>query len=100
MVAPSKHHKPARQKVHARRPRKLRTGRLSAPAPLSVLQPSVGEVIPKEDEEPRPEDLAKEEETLKTEGPKPVAVVAGAEAEEPAGPRARERSSYDGDTAI
>jgi RNA polymerase primary sigma factor len=55
---------------------------------------------PPEDEEPKPEDLAKEEQEIsKLAEVDDAAIVAGAEAEAVPG-RGRERSSYDGDTAI
>src|SRR6266853_5178385 len=102
MVAQSKHHKAARRKQHSRaRPRKAHAGRLSAPPPLAPARIAPEEEeIPKEDEEPKPEDLAKEEETLKAAEPDAVPLVMGALSEEAAGPRTRDRSSYDGDTAI
>lgn len=53
---------------------------------------------PVEEEEPKAEDLAKEEEALKAE-PLETVPIPGAEPEEP-GTARRERSSYDGDTAI
>jgi len=58
------------------------------------------EIPPRDDEEPKPEDLAKEEEALKAQGPEEAVVIAEAEAVEPANARTRERTSYDGDTAI
>ena len=57
------------------------------------------EDFPKEDEEPKPEDLAKEEEALKAEEAEAAARLA-IEADGHAEPKGRERSSYDGDTAI
>jgi RNA polymerase primary sigma factor len=102
MVAHSKNHKPARRKPHVRE----RHPRLAKPKPVAVqpvpqLQPArpavEDEEIIRDDEEPKPEDLAKEEEALKAEE---AAAAAAAEAEDHAGPQARERSSYDGDTAI
>jgi RNA polymerase primary sigma factor len=98
MVAQSKNHKPARRKEPTRNPRKTHRGRLSAVPPPLVISPRPvpqEEENPKEDEEPKAEDLAKEEEAIKAE----EAAVTRA-AEEPAAVRARERSSYDGDTAI
>jgi len=53
-----------------------------------------------DDEEPKPEDLAKEEEALKAQETEETAVETAAETEEHVEPRVRERSSYDGDTAI
>jgi len=101
MVAHSKHHKPARRKQPRRHSRKRPVARLSAPASMPPHRPVVQEEAPpREDEEPKPEDLAKEEEALKAQGPELALVVAGVEAEEPAHARSRERTSYDGDTAI
>jgi RNA polymerase primary sigma factor len=71
-----------------------RPAREIAPPPAPAAPPE--DEIPSEEEEPKPEDLAKEEEALKADqqpAPEP-------EPEEPAAGRARERSSYDGDTAI
>ena len=76
------------------------SGRLSAPAALpSVRQPATQEVqeVRREDAEPKPEELAKEEEALKAQVSEQTTAVP--EPEE-AAPRIRERSSYDGDTAI
>src|SRR5512143_3426069 len=98
MVAHSKHHKTARKPVKpAGRPR----GRKPAePPPLPVSRPLVkSEDFDKDDDEPRPEDLAKEEEALKAEEAAEQAAAAQ-EPDEHAEPRSRERSSYDGDTAI
>ena len=98
MVAQSKQHKTARRKQHERRPRKATAVRSNSPAALLVPRPAMEQELPKDDEEPKPEDLAKEEEALKSPEPEEAAVVA--EAEEPANRRVRDRSSYDGDTAI
>src|SRR5262249_53053963 len=103
MVAHSKHHKPARRKSASRPARKGPATRLSAHQPLPEVRPPVvqEEEIPKDDEEPRPEDLAKEEEALKTqEAEEAAAATAAQETEEATGTRGRERASYDGDTAI
>lgn len=104
MVAHIKQQKAKEQKA----PRKLRSG--AAPVKKPQLSPSrpplqepeppkddeelKPEILATEDEEPKPEDLAKEEAALKAE-----------EAEEAQNAEAelahkRERSSYDGDTAI
>ncbi len=104
MVAQSKHHKVVRQKTH-RRSAKSVGGRLDAePAPAlrSRIAPPVepAEDLAKDDEEPKPEDLAKEEEALKAEEAEEQAAAAHEPTEEHLEPRARERSSYDGDTAI
>ncbi len=102
MVAHSKNHKPARRKQNNRHPHKHHGGsRLSAPAPLPLPRPPVAEEeSPKDDEEPKPEDLAKEEEAIKAQEAEEAVAVANPEAEEHAAARTRERSSYDGDTAI
>ena len=100
MVAHSKHHKPSRTKAQSR-PAKHPIGRGHPPADLPVVRPTLKEdEPPQEDEEPKPEDLAKEEEALKAEEAEEAAAAAGPAAEETAEHRARERSSYDGDTAI
>jgi len=103
MVAHSKLHKPTRRKN--RRHEQLR-GRKNKPvvlqdAPqLAPPRPAMDEDdFPKDDEEPKPEDLAKEEEALKAEEAAAAVAVPEPEIEEHA-PRGRERSSYDGDTAI
>jgi RNA polymerase primary sigma factor len=103
MAAQTKH-KANRRKTLRRRPAHPRLGskhktprltparRAAVPAPVAVAA-QVGD-----EDERKPGDLANEEEALKTERPEEVAVPAGAE--EVAEPRARKRSSYDGDTAI
>jgi len=100
MVAHNKHRKLARAKEkphHAAQAQRARTPVLPALAPPRPAPPE--EDFPKdEDEEPRPEDLAKEEEALKAEEAE-AAVTPVPEPEEPLGAR-RERTSYDGDTAI
>ena len=69
MVAQSKRHKPARRKepVRTGKPRTRPGGRGSALA--TRRPPVVEEELPKDDEEPKPEDLAKEEEALKAQDP-------------------------------
>jgi len=69
---------------------------------LSKPQVAAVEVTPSVDEEAEPklEELAKEEETVKAEEVEEAVAVAEVETEEPLAPRERERSSYDGDTAI
>ncbi len=52
-----------------------------------------------EDREPKAEELAKED-TVRPEEVEETTVVADSEGDEAAAPRERERSSYDGDTAI
>ena len=101
MVAHSKHHKPARQKNH-QLPRKGPLSRAENPAELPALRPPPikEEEPPQEDEEPKPEDLAKEEEALKAEEAEEAQQQLIPAGEESAEHRSRERSSYDGDTAI
>jgi RNA polymerase primary sigma factor len=64
-------------------------------APPRAKAPSVPILPSSEDEEPKPEELAKEEAAAKA-----AEAAARAEAESPAVIRARERTAYDGDTAI
>ena len=73
-----------------RKPRKLTVPR-SAEAPVTDL--------PGEDVEPQPEDLTKEE-PVKPEEVEEATAVVEADSEESLAPRERERSGYDGDTAI
>src|SRR5260221_2949897 len=99
MVGNSKHEKPARRKQKSRHKRKPRAPRLRVPAQMPPLRPAPQEEeLPRDDEEPKPEDLVKEEEALKTQAREEAVVIV--EAEEPANARTRERTSYDGDTAI
>jgi len=99
MVAHSKQHKIARKERNARH--KARPGRslASADLPLVRAEPKEDE-FPKDDEEPKPDDLAKEEEALKAEEAEAAAGRAEPEADGHPEPRGRERSAYDGDTAI
>ncbi len=99
MVAHTKTHRKKRQVkravLHARPGRrKLTSGPVLAPArlPLSQPEPSL------DDDEPKPEDLAKEEEIKPEELDEAVAKTI--QDPDPADGRTRERSSYDGDTAI
>ena len=95
MVAQAKHHKSTRPRerprTHSARNAKTR----KSPALPTVRPATEVDELSKDDEEPRPEDLAKEEEALKAEE-----AEAQPELEEPTEPRGRERTSYDGDTAI
>jgi RNA polymerase primary sigma factor len=108
MVAHSKQHKPLRQKNnHHQQAHKPGSNRLHPSPDLTILRTPAKEKeeteddFPKEDEEPRPEDLAKEEEALKAEEAEEASrAAAEAEGDGHAEPRGRERSSYDGDTAI
>ncbi|HWX22222.1 MAG TPA: sigma-70 family RNA polymerase sigma factor [Candidatus Binatia bacterium] len=99
MVAQAKHHKAVRRKERPR-PRGTRHAKAhKAPPVLSVTRPpAMPEEFPKDDEEPKPEDLAKEEEALKAEEAGEAATPP--ESEETIEARGRERTSYDGDTAI
>ncbi|HWI58458.1 MAG TPA: sigma-70 factor domain-containing protein, partial [Bacillota bacterium] len=103
MVAQTKHRKVTRHKnghrakaPAARKPQPKASA--AAPPPVKEEELPQEEELLKEEEEPKPEDLAKEEEALKAEEAAPA--LPGAEAEEPVDTRGRERSSYDGDTAI
>lgn len=101
MVAHSKHTK---NNGHKEKPHRLQkpAHRAAIAAPLPLPRPPAKEDdFPKEDEEPRPEDLAKEEEELKAEEAQEAAArAAEAESGENVANRTRERTSYDGDTAI
>jgi RNA polymerase primary sigma factor len=95
MVAHAKQHKPARTKHrppahHHAAPRKA----IAPGKPASARSPVKEETPPRDDEEPRPEDLAKEE-VIKPEELERATALPAEEA-----PRERERSTYDGDTAI
>jgi len=100
MVAQTKNRKLLRRKPQPRERARARAGKgLLSARPPAPARPPVEDDLPKDDEEPKPEDLAKEEEALKAEE------TAGSrattrEAEEHVEQRVRDRSSYDGDTAI
>jgi RNA polymerase primary sigma factor len=100
MVAHTKNHKTARRKGHHRSPKRA-AGRLLAAPTLLAARPVAGkdEDFPRDDEEPKPEDLAKEEEALKAEEVAETTAVQDPEGEESSAGR-RERTAYDGDTAI
>jgi RNA polymerase primary sigma factor len=93
-------------KRHPVKRRKPRQPLRRAPAPkahkLTKPRPAARKVtpLPSEETEPKPEELAKEEEAVKPEEVEVAAAAAEIEHEEPLAPRERERSSYDGDTAI
>jgi RNA polymerase primary sigma factor len=94
MVAQAKHLKAKRSKTTAHRSKA--NGREKKPAsPLRAIISPVPTLISSEDEEPKPEDLAKEEAAAKA-----AEAAARAEAETSTINRARERTAYDGDTAI
>jgi RNA polymerase primary sigma factor len=98
MVVHIKHHKVKRRKLRQPLPPApaSKARKLAKPLPAAVeVTPS-----PAEEEDPKPEELAKEEETVKAEEVEETIAVAEAETEEAVAPRERERSSYDGDTAI
>lgn len=91
------HLKDHRPLGHGGRQERRRTlGGPSVAEPLEVKE----DEFTKEDEEPKPEELAKEEEALKAEEAESSAAVAVVPETEEAGTRGRERTSYDGDTAI
>ena len=99
MVAHAKNHKKRRQKKpHPRRG--ARNSKIRPALKLPVVRPPAPPVesddVPKDAEEPTAEDLAREEAEAKAEAEKVIVVR---EPEEPH-PRARDRSAYDGDTAI
>jgi RNA polymerase primary sigma factor len=100
MAAHAKHRKPARRKAAVRRPRASAT-RAPAESVLAVVRPEVDEEVPSKAEEllkvepePKKEELAKEEPI------KPAELQEVVPKPEEAAPRIRERTSYDGDTAI
>ena len=111
MASHTKNHKPKPKKkaIAARRPTHARASAAPAPPILPPTRPPIKEEPPqaedlgREDEEPKAEDLAKEE-PIKPEEVEEVTAAVEAESEEHAaaapGHRGRERSGYDGDTAI
>jgi RNA polymerase primary sigma factor len=98
MVVHIKRHQVKRQKL--RQP--LRPALASKARKLTKPHPAAAEVTPSsiEEAEPKPEELPKVEEAVKPEEVEETVAVAATETEEPLAPRERERSSYDGDTAI
>ena len=99
MPAHSKNHKVTRRKAGRSRsspPRSRVSKRSESPKLSSPRETAKPELLPQDPEEPRPEDLAKEE-PIKVEE---VEQVTAAIEAEPVGPRSRERGAYDGDTAI
>jgi RNA polymerase primary sigma factor len=86
--------KEARRPVLAKAPPSRRPGK-PEPEPVPPAP-----ILAPDDEEPKPEDLAKEEPIKPGELEEVVAVVAEAVSEDAAAPKHRERSAYDGDTAI
>jgi RNA polymerase primary sigma factor len=101
MLAQSKHKKVARRKSTSDANRAHPAHEKEPVVVVAAAQPAVSPAEeaegPDEDEEPRPEDLAKEEEALKAEEVEETVVV---ESEDSLPGRSRERTSYDGDTAI
>src|SRR5262245_3166788 len=96
MVAHAKNHKkvkkkPARRSVRNSKPRPTLALPITRP-PAEHVAPQE----PKDPEEPSAEDLAREEAEAKAEAERVVVV----REPEDAHPRARDRSAYDGDTAI
>ena len=88
-----KRRKPRRSPRPALAPKRHKlTRRHPAPEELSPL--------PGDEREPQPEELAKEEEAVKPEEVEEAVTAGETETEEHPAPRERERSSYDGDTAI
>jgi RNA polymerase primary sigma factor len=106
MVAHTKRHKSTRRVKTARRAAKPRASRLDDfPKLLARLAPPAKkqERSHEEEDEPKPEDLAREEAEAKAEAAQAAARAAAKPAvpasEEPP-PRHYDRASYDGDTAI
>jgi RNA polymerase primary sigma factor len=102
MVAHTKRHKPARSAKKTRnvqKPRKAR--RDNFPKLLARLAPADKQPapVPHDDDEPKPEDLAREEAEAKAEEARAAKARAIPAPEEPP-PRHYDRTSYDGDTAI
>jgi RNA polymerase primary sigma factor len=97
MAAHTKNHKVSRRKKPRPVRHRVTNAKVQEGPKLPLSRPPLkAEEMPGDDEEPRPEDLAKEEPIKPEEVEKAIAIV---ETEEP-GPRGRERSAYDGDTAI
>src|SRR5260370_121917 len=96
MVAHAKNHK----KTKKRQPRRsVRKSKARPALALPITRPPAAPVEPeepKEPEEPSAEDLAREEAEAKAEAERVVVV----RDPEDSHPRARDRSAYDGDTAI
>jgi RNA polymerase primary sigma factor len=100
MVAHIKHRKNSRSKKPAHT-RPAHSHARPGPAKMPGARPQVKEEeAPRDDEEPKEEELAKEE-PVKPEELEEATAVPETEGEEAAAaPRGRERSAYDGDTAI
>src|SRR6266478_3110653 len=96
MAAHTKIHKGTRRKAGRSRSTSHRARAARSTESSKLLLPRAPvkqELLPQDPEEPRPEDLAKEE-------PIKVEEVEQVTAAIEQGPRARERGAYDGDTAI
>lgn len=97
MVAHVRHHKPARRKTAPAKHKRQTRAKAIMPPPLPLTRLEVAPTPQaSDDEEPRPEDLAKEEPIKPEEIEQATAAIV--EVEE--NPNRRERSAYDGDTAI
>ncbi len=97
MVAHTKRQQIARRKQHER-PRRKRGRKVSAP-PKGRGKGVVRPEWPADEKAPKEEELLKEE-AIKPGEAEAETIVPEHEAEEALAPRERERSSYDGDTAI
>ncbi|MGA2865472.1 MAG: sigma-70 family RNA polymerase sigma factor [Verrucomicrobiota bacterium] len=111
MAARNKHHKVSRPKGRHRARRVPASGRSEAPELPGQPGPAPPEEFPRDEESPKDEDLGKEEdeEPKEEELAKEEAALKASEPEEQLAPeaeaeaslwRGRERSAYDGDTAI
>jgi RNA polymerase primary sigma factor len=96
MVAHAKRSKNKRRNAKKARTARERRETPKAPEPRAVFT----DEEPAVDEEPRPEDLAREEEAAKAAEAEEAQRLAKRAAEEAAGLRNQDRTSYDGDTAI
>jgi RNA polymerase primary sigma factor len=97
MVAHAKNHKKSRpKKQHPRRSVRNSKARPAVELPIVRPPPTPVDGEPKEVEEPSAEDLAREEAEAKAEAARVIVVRDAEEARA----RVRDRSAYDGDTAI
>lgn len=101
MVAHNKSKKsPTRKQVRSKTPRSVKL----QPSPVIAppRPPIIDQDLTSEDEEPRPEDLAKEEEEAKKSpaSDQDIVVIVTENDDDPMPQRSGERSAYDGDTAI
>jgi len=96
MVAHSK-----RQKITARKKRRVSSPSRHLRAKAPALSPGrASRRLPVDEDEPKPEDLAKEEVIKPEEIEAAIAIAPNSEAADSASSQERERTSYDGDTAI